>query len=91
MPNTGFMNMWFLKNLVDIYNQRFEVYIENFDIELAKLATLKFIGVKDFAGFQKEYRKETIRSIKVLILKKLRLIIYLHLKVLVFKIYGLDQ
>ena len=55
----------------NIYNQRFEVYIENFDIELAKLAALKFIGVKDFAGFSKKnIEKDTIRSIKSIDIKE---------------------
>ena len=55
----------------DIYNQRFEVYIENFNIELAKLATQKFVGVKDFAGFSKKnIDKETIRSIESIDVKE---------------------
>ena len=55
----------------DIYNQRFEVYIENFDIELAKLATREFIGVKDFAGFSKKnIDKETIRSVESIDVKE---------------------
>lgn len=55
----------------DIFNQRYEVYIENFNIELAIEASLKFIGTKDFTGFSKISKdKEPIRTITEISVKE---------------------
>jgi len=49
----------------NIYTQRFEVFVKDFNIELAKKAASKFVGTKDFAGFAKSnINKETIRHIE---------------------------
>jgi len=54
-----------------IFSQRFEVYIENFNLELARLASLKFIGTKDFTGFFKSNpNKDPIRTIKSIKIKE---------------------
>lgn len=57
------------KNPSTIFTQRFEVYVKNFDVDIAKEAILKFIGTKDFSGFYKSSSKKdpvrTIKSIKI--------------------------
>jgi|SRR5690625_3684341 len=52
------------KNELDIFNHRFKVYVKDFNLSLAKEASLKFIGVKDFIGFSKYTKgKDTIKKI----------------------------
>lgn len=49
---------------LNIFNQRFKTYVENFDINLAKEASKKFVGVKDFSGFSKLTKgKDTVKKI----------------------------
>ena len=55
----------------NIFNQRFEVFIENFNIELAKESIEKFIGTKDFTGFAKlSVDKDPIRTIESIQIKE---------------------
>lgn len=53
----------------NIFNQRFEVYVEGFDVLIAEQAIKKFIGTKDFTGFYKASSDKdpirTITSIKI--------------------------
>lgn len=59
------------KNASNIFNQRFEVYIKDFNIEIAKTAAKMFVGTKDFAGFAKSnLNKETIRHIESIEIKE---------------------
>lgn len=53
------------KKELNIYNHRFASYIKDFDLNLAKKASLKFIGIKDFKGFSK-YTKD-VNTIKQII------------------------
>lgn len=49
----------------DISTYRFELFVENFDVNLAQKATNKFVGIKDFSGFAKVSKdKDPIREIK---------------------------
>lgn len=59
------------KKELNIINQRFKIYVENFDINLAKEASKKFIGIKDFTGFSKMVKdKSPIREIKDIKIKE---------------------
>lgn len=54
-----------------IFTQRYELYVENFNIELAREAILKFIGTKDFTGFYKSSSdKDPIRTINNITIKE---------------------
>lgn len=55
----------------DIFNQRFEVYVEGLNIELASKAIDKFIGTKDFTGFYKSSSdKDPIRTLSNIKIKE---------------------
>lgn len=48
----------------DIFNQRFEVFVENFNIEIARKCINLFVGTKNFTGFSKlSNDKDPIRTI----------------------------
>ena len=65
------------KNELNIYNHRFEVYIKDFNLELARLAKDKFVGVKDFKGFSKsQSEKDTLRVVNSIEIKETRNNIY---------------
>lgn len=55
----------------NIFTQRFETYIPNFDINKVKPILNQFVGTKDFGGFSKKVPlKETIKTIYSLELKE---------------------
>lgn len=55
----------------DILTQRFELYVDNFDVEIASEAAKKFIGAKDFTGFSKPVEgKDPNRVIKSIDIKE---------------------
>lgn len=59
------------KKQSNIFSQRYEVYIENFDIDIAKECTKLFLGTKDFTGFAKMSKeKDPIRTIKSIEIKE---------------------
>lgn len=52
------------KNENNVFNQRYEVYIDNIDFKIAEKCLKYFIGTKDFRNFSKSTEeKETIRTI----------------------------
>lgn len=59
------------KHESNIFTQRFELYVKNFDISIAKEAIKKFIGTKDFTGFFKSNpNKDPIRTIENIEIKE---------------------